>query len=121
MNPSNQPPSFFEEGIKLISFCPLCQAKQEAMEVKILETTEMARLLHLRCQRCQAAILALVMLSPSGLNSVGMITDLSAEEVLKFKETDGLEADDVLSFHELNSTKANWLFESFNDIALNRG
>ena len=120
MKQEGQPPSFFEEGIKLISFCPLCQAKQEAMEVKILETTEVARLLHLHCQRCQAAILALVMLSPSGLNSVGMITDLSAEEVLKFKETDNLEADDILSFHELNLANTQWLFDSLNNVALNR-
>lgn len=120
MQPNPQNPSFFDEGIKLISFCPLCQAKQESMEVKILDTSEAARLLHLRCQKCGAAILALVMISPAGLNSLGMITDLSADEVLKFKETDSIDADDVLAFHESLSTNKNWLKELDGEVILAR-
>lgn len=102
-------PSFFEEGIKLISFCPLCQAKEEKMEVSVLEKTEAGRLIHLKCRHCRASILALIMISPSGLNSVGMITDLSAEEVVKFKETDRVGADEVLEFSQFICQEKEWL------------
>jgi len=104
-------PSFFDEGIKLISFCPLCQAKQEKMAVNILDKNETARLVHLECQSCNTAILALIMVSAAGLNSLGMITDLSADEVLKFKETDALEADDLLDFYQMQKKNKFWLNE----------
>lgn len=101
--------SFFDEGIKLISFCPLCQAKQEKMNISVLEKNDSARLIHLECQNCRAAILALVMVSPAGLNSLGMITDLSAEEVLKFKDLEALEPDELLEFYELRKKDKFWL------------
>ncbi|HPV70360.1 MAG TPA: hypothetical protein PKY08_00425 [Candidatus Magasanikbacteria bacterium] len=107
--------SFFDEGIKIISFCPLCQAKQEKMSVNILEKNETARLIHLVCQNCQAAVLALVTISPAGLNSLGMITDLSAGEVLKFKDNGPLEADDVLSFYQSQKKNKFWLKELLNE------
>lgn len=89
-------PSFLEEGIKLISFCPLCQSKQSAMEVNVLEQTGENHLIHLRCQNCQTAILVLVTLTPLGLNSVGMITDLSVIDAKKFKEAESLEYDEII-------------------------
>ncbi len=102
----------------MISFCPICQAKQDAVEVKILETTDLARLLHLHCKKCEAGILALVVVSPAGLNSVGMITDLSAAEVVKFKDDNDLTVDEVLSFHEFNSLNKSWLKEMAEEDSL---
>ena len=104
--------SIFDEGIKIISFCPLCKAKQENVAVSILETTEVARLIHLECQKCRSAILALVIMSPSGMNSLGMITDLSAGEALKFKENPSLEVDEILAFHNLLKKDKFWLKNS---------
>ncbi len=79
------------------------------MAVSVLDKNETARLVHLECQNCKAAVLALVMLSPSGLNSMGMITDLSAGEVLKFKDEDALEADDLLDFYQTQKKNKFWL------------
>jgi len=111
MNEPMPQSSFFEEGIKLISSCPICQSKQDKMEVNILDRNEMSRLLHLRCQNCRAAVLALLVISPAGLNSIGMITDLSAGEVLRFKECEAIEADEVLSFHIFIQENKFWLNE----------
>lgn len=94
-------PSFLAEGIKLISFCPLCQSKQSAMEANILEETDESHLIHLRCQNCQTAILALVTITPLGLSSVGMITDLSVIDAQKFKEAESLEYDEIIDLHLL--------------------
>lgn len=94
-------PSFLEEGIKLISFCPLCQAKQNAMEANILKETVESHLVHLRCRQCQAAILALVRVTPMGLTSVGMMTDLSVADVHKFEEAEPIEFDEIIDWHLL--------------------
>lgn len=112
--------SFLEEGIKLISFCPLCQSKHGAMEANILEETGESHLIHLRCQNCQAAILALVTLTPLGLNSVGMITDLSAVDAQKFKEADSLEFDEIIDLHLLLKNQS-CFFQALGGIDIKTG
>ena len=105
------PNSLFDEGIKLISYCPVCRHKEKMMEARVLEETEAAHLIHLRCHKCQAAVLALIMISPAGLNSVGMITDLSADDAVKFKNLDSISIEDVLELNQLNSLRQNWIEE----------
>lgn len=75
----------FEEGLKFISSCPVCQHQYNPIEAKILTERENAHLLYIKCQRCQAAILALVRASQMGLTSIGLITDLDSHEVSRFK------------------------------------
>lgn len=101
--------SLFDEGIKLISYCPVCQHKGKMMEAKVLEENEAAHLIHLRCHQCQAAVLALIMISPAGLNSVGMITDLSANDAIKFKNLDSISVEEVLELNRLNKEEGDWL------------
>lgn len=93
--------SSFEEGLKLISFCPLCQSRQGAMEANILEESGESHLIHLRCQNCQTAILALVTLTPLGLNSIGTITDLSVIDAQRFKDAESLETDEIIDLHQI--------------------
>lgn len=111
MKPNLNPKSLFDEGIKLISYCPVCQHRENKMEAKVLEETEAAHLIHLRCHKCQAAVLALIMISAGGLNSVGMITDLSANDALKFKDLDSVSIEDVLELNYLGGLRQNWIEE----------
>jgi hypothetical protein len=111
MKPNFNPKSLFDEGIKLISYCPVCQHRENKMEAKVLEETEAAHLIHLRCHKCQAAVLALIIISSGGLNSVGMITDLSANDALKFKDLDSIDIEDVLELNHLNHSGQDWLKE----------
>ena len=97
MNPNQS--SFFEEGLKLISFCPLCQAKQGAMEASTVEETADNHLVHLHCRQCQSSILALVTVTPMGLSSIGMITDLSVADARRFKESEPIDFDEVIALN----------------------
>lgn len=100
---NNRTPSssqFFDEGIKLISFCPVCRSQKQRMEAHIIEENEATHLVHLRCPICEAAVLAMLTFSPAGLNSVGMVTDLSAEEAARFKDTNPFSADDAIDLHQ---------------------
>lgn len=60
-----------------------------------------SHLLHIQCRKCLNALLALVFISPMGMSSIGLITDLSFDDALKFKEDGAVTADDVLSAYEL--------------------
>ena len=95
------PASFFEEGLKLISFCPLCQAKQNAMEAKVIEQSGESHLIHMHCIQCQMAILALVTVTPAGLSSVGMVTDLSEADARQFRLAEPVDVDETMELYAL--------------------
>lgn len=89
------------EGLKLISYCPLCNTQYNPLTAKILEEREDAHLIHIECRRCASSIVALILTGGIGISSVGLITDLTSNDVLKFKDVPDLSADDVISLHEV--------------------
>ena len=48
-----------EEGLKMISHCPVCHYGNNAVEAKVVEESDNAHLVYIKCQRCQSAVLAL--------------------------------------------------------------
>ncbi|MFH1173170.1 MAG: hypothetical protein V1692_01410 [bacterium] len=97
--PFDESSNFFNEGLKLISYCPVCNSRYEQVEAKIVEEKDESYLVHLKCRRCQSSVLALITASALGLTSVGLITDLESYEVVKFREEPAVSADDVLQAH----------------------
>lgn len=92
--------SFVDEGVKLISYCPLCEASYNPKEASALKENDDGHLLHIVCSECECAILALVIVSSVGIASVGTVTDLSAEEAVAFQRNEAVTLDDVLAVHE---------------------
>ena len=96
----------FNESLKVISsYCPVCHSRYNPIEAKILEENDEAHLVHIRCRHCQVAILALVLVNNLGVSSLGLVTDLNSEEVLKFKDLPPVTCDDVITTHQLLSDK----------------
>ncbi|MFH1287033.1 MAG: hypothetical protein ABII02_04790 [Candidatus Magasanikbacteria bacterium] len=87
------------DDLFLIRQCPGCKQDFEKKYVRVLSQRSDAHLIHITCQHCQQAVIALVMLSPVGLGSVGIATDLKAGEALRFHDRSHFVQDDVLSFH----------------------
>ena len=103
MLPSHESPSpYFQDGLRLVSYCPLCESSYNPMEARVLGEKEDGHLLHIRCKKCWNSILALVLVSNVGVSSVGLVTDLTFEDVVKFRETSSdVTIDDVIQIHEL--------------------
>jgi hypothetical protein len=99
--PSNQPSQFFDEGVKLISYCPLCESSYNPSQAKVLGEKEDSHLLHIQCGNCSNAIIALVLISTVGVSSVGMVTDLGFDEVNRYKDAPAVSTDDVIETHHL--------------------
>ena len=88
----------------MISYCPLCETNYNPMEARVLGEKEDGHLLHIRCKKCWNSILALVMVSNVGVSSVGLITDLTFEDVQKFSAHQAdVTVDDVIEVHRLLS------------------
>jgi hypothetical protein len=94
-----QPSQFYEEGIKLISYCPLCQSSYSPRETHVLGENDDGHLLHIQCGCCSNAIIALVAISAAGVSSVGVVTDLGYDEVARFRTAPKVTTDDVIDVH----------------------
>ena len=95
----------FDEGVKLISYCPICATSYNPQEARVLGEKDESHLLHIKCGNCANAIIALVLISSAGVSSVGLVTDLGFDEVNRFKENALITTDDVIDTHDLLSNE----------------
>ncbi len=89
------------DNLKVISYCPLCNTHYNPNEAKILEEKEGAHLIHIACGKCKSSIVAVIITGGIGVSSVGLITDLTARDVQRFKQSNPISEDDVLTAYEL--------------------
>lgn len=87
------------ENLRIISSCPICRARYHSGELKVLEERLDAQLVYIQCRKCQASVLAVILASQLGVSSVGLVTDLSGDDVLKFRRQPVVSGDDVLDLH----------------------
>lgn len=56
--------------------------------------------MHITCHKCQNAFLTLVLVNQVGASSVGLLTDLAYEDVVRFHSQKDISVDDVIAAHE---------------------
>lgn len=93
--------NLFNDHQALITHCPVCSLRYNPLEAKVIEEANNAHLIYIKCRHCQAAILALIFANSLGISSVGIITDLNSDEIIKFKSAEPINCDDVIEIHQL--------------------
>lgn len=96
---SNQRSELWNEGLKLVSYCPVCETRYNPMEARMLGQDGETHLLHVQCRKCSSSILSLVLVNEAGASSVGLLTDLSYEDVIRFRSNSAVSLDDVIEVH----------------------
>ena len=71
------------------------------MEARVIDERGETHLMHIRCKKCAHSILALVLTSGIGVSSMGLLTDLTFDDVVKFRQAAPVTTDDVIAFHEI--------------------
>jgi len=89
----------WNEGLKLVSYCPVCETRYNPMEARLLGEQGETHFLHVQCRKCSHSILAMVLVNQIGASSVGLLTDLSYEDVLTLKSGKTVNVDDVIEAH----------------------
>ncbi|MFH1171660.1 MAG: hypothetical protein V1778_03935 [bacterium] len=89
------------ESLRLVSYCPMCSTHYNPLTAEILEEREDAHLIHIECRKCGSSIVGLVLTGGLGISSVSLVTDLTGEEVLRFRKSEAIESDDVLAAHQV--------------------
>lgn len=79
--------------------CPLCQAMYQANAVSPLEGADSRQLYHCYCQNCHRAMLAVIFEATGWLSSVGILTELTAEESRQNPALAPIDADACVKAH----------------------
>lgn len=89
------------DGMKLISSCPVCSQPFNPIEAKVIEEKDTLHLLHVQCKSCGSSMVSVIFSDGFGVSSMGLVTDLTAEDVAGFKDAPAICADDVMEMHRL--------------------
>lgn len=86
---------------KLVSVCPICQAAPHQLSTSVIFASNQAEYVHINCASCQGSIVALLFSTGPLISSIGLITDLTQKDAVKFKNSPVISEDDVIVLHEL--------------------
>ncbi|MBU1118438.1 hypothetical protein KKH43_00980 [Patescibacteria group bacterium] len=100
-NPDGQNPQ--NGNARFASACPMCGTEYAPEEARVVSEKEGAFLIHTNCKKCRCSVVATLVANQMGVSSVGLITDLTYEDVIKFKDGSDITADDILRVYTVLS------------------
>jgi hypothetical protein len=92
--------NIIQNSLKLIKQCPVCNTKYLLDKIEVVADESDGYLLHFSCHNCFNALLAKIAPLPFGVIGSATLTDLEANEVLKFLNAGAVSTDDVLEVYQ---------------------
>ncbi len=90
----------WREALKFINRCPICGANYESEKAQLFAKNETANMIHLTCIQCNSYFIAMVLVVGQGLSSVGMVTDLSFDDITRLHKATPFTTDDMIKGYE---------------------
>lgn len=90
-----------DEGNHIISRCPLCNAGYRMEDAQMVEATDDSSMVYVECPRCKSSIVAVVAMSGMGMVSLGMVTDMTREDVERFRMAPSVSSNELLEMIQL--------------------
>jgi len=94
-----------EQNLKSLTKCPLCKAEYSHSQTLILEESESQTIFHLTCDKCKSSVLAFITEGKQGVVSLGLATDLSAEEAARVLKRKSISQEEVLEIYKYLNNK----------------
>ena len=94
-----------ENSARLLANCPVCNARYDFFQARIIEEQQESYLIFIKCKKCKSNIIALLLNNIYGISSIGLVTDLDYDDVVRFTKERYLDYDDVIEVHELLQKK----------------
>ncbi len=85
---------------RILTDCPRCKARKDFLNAKTIIERKDAQLLYIKCTSCQGSVIAVVFTTGPLISSVGLITDMSEADVMRFTQADALNEEDLILVHE---------------------
>lgn len=80
--------------------CPICNKKYGQTKILVLEEDGNRTTLHLTCSNCKNSSLVFISSGKLGIVSLGMLTDLTRDEVKSLFKSEAISFDQVIEIHE---------------------
>lgn len=91
----------FDYNSHFVSRCPFCSAEYDLEGAKIIGEEEDSTMIYVTCSECGSSIVAIVAMSGLGIVSLGLVTDMTAEDTKHFAGSKSLSSDELLEVYEL--------------------
>lgn len=91
----------FDYNMHFVSRCPFCSAEYDLEGAKIIGEEEESTMIYVTCSECESSIVAVVAMSGLGVISLGLVTDMTAEDTKRFLGSKSVTSDELLSIYEL--------------------
>lgn len=96
---ANQP-NHFNNILRLSVRCPVCANLYDMHRLQILGERDQQVLTYIDCAACGSAVLSILSLGQAGMTAQGVVTELTAEEVVDSDDWRTVTADDVVDLHD---------------------
>lgn len=91
----------FDEHVNFVSRCPFCSAEYDLDGARVIGEEEDATVVYVTCSKCESSIIAMVAMTGLGIVSLGLVTDMTAEDTKRFFGGKEVTSDELLSIYEL--------------------
>ncbi len=87
--------------MRLNGRCPICNTMYDLQKYRVIGERDHNILTYIQCSQCGSAVLSLMSINQFGLQAIGLLTDLTSEEVAKFESIESITQDDVIQLHQM--------------------
>lgn len=91
----------FNDNMHFVSRCPFCSAEYDLDGAKVIGEEQDATVVFVTCSRCESSIVAMVAMTGLGIVSLGLVTDMTAEDTKAFFQREAISSDEILKMYEL--------------------
>lgn len=99
----------FDENVHFVSRCPFCSAEYDLDGARVIGEEEDATVVYVTCSKCESSIIAMVAMTGLGIVSLGLVTDMTAEDTKRFFGGKEVTSDELLTIYELLKKDTNAL------------
>src|SRR5687768_3487602 len=92
----------FDDNMQFVSKCPFCSAEYDLNGAQVIGEEDDSTVVYVTCSECESSIVAVVAMTGLGIASLGLVTDMTAEDTKRFfVKGNGISSDELLSMYEL--------------------
>lgn len=91
----------FDDNMRVVTRCPFCSADYDLDGAQVIGEENDATMVYVTCSDCESSIIAVVAMSGLGIVSLGLVTDMTAEDTKRFTGVGSMTSNDLLSIYEL--------------------
>lgn len=94
-------PMEFDDNMHFVSRCPFCSAEYDLDGAKVIGEEDDSTVVYVTCSECESSIVAIVAMSGLGVVSLGLVTDMTAEDTKRFFGSKQVTSDELLHIYEI--------------------